>query len=443
MDNLSTNTNHNKSKIWAIIEHEYLSRLKSKGFIISTLLAPLALVVFLGITVISSMSFDKTDKKLAILDNSDGIGKEVITKDPKLYYLTNESEADLKQSVLKEKIDGFVVIPQDVVENGIVTVFTKGGGGIGYITVLDRNISEIIRHKRLVNSGLNQQMIDLVDKGVRVETQKINETGKVEKDSTEMMAFVGYILGFAIYLMVFIYGSIVSRGVIEEKTNRIIEIIASSVKPIEIMIGKVVGIGLVGLTQVLFWMILTATLLYFANDILVLTGVNHDMVANSSQLQDMAKSPQAQNIPKNFEMPSISPWIGVLFLFNFLSGYFIYAIFFAGVGAAVENEQDAAQLNMPLTLPVILTTVFIPQVMSNPDSAFSMALSLFPITAPIIMTVRVASTSVPIWQIILSIFIMAVGAYLMLLAASKIYRIGILSSGKKPTFAELFRWLKS
>ena len=240
------------NKINTIISHEYISKVKTKGFLIGTVLGPLGLVALLGIIVYISMSFGETSKKLAVVDNEGSIYTQLIKKDSTLYYKSEKSVDALKKELQEEKIDGYVIIPEDILDKGKASVFTGGGGGLGLISSLEDNLTSIVRVKRLERIGTDSSVIDLIRQQVTIETNKITETGETEKDDTKAMAYLGYGLGFAMYFLVFIYGSFVSRGVIEEKSNRIIEVLASSAKPFEIMMGKVIGIGLVGLTQIIF-----------------------------------------------------------------------------------------------------------------------------------------------------------------------------------------------
>ncbi|MCX6148054.1 MAG: ABC transporter permease [Candidatus Kapabacteria bacterium] len=440
------------SKLWTIISHEYLKRIKTKGFLIGTLLGPFSLVLFFGIIVLVSMSFDDSSRKLMIIDRTNSIGKELIAKENSKYTLSDKDEKTLKSEILKDKIDGYVLIPEDILEKGEVNVYTKGGGGIGYVVEFERNIEKIVRYKRLNKFGADEKVIKLVEEGVKVKTQKVNEEGKIEKDNTASLSFVGYILGFAIYILTFIYGSFVSRGVIEEKVNRISEIIASSVRPFEMMFGKVVGIGFVGLTQVLFWILIVSSLFYFSIPIIKMVdgNINAEQIAKMNTMMQSSpsggmmgkqmSSPQAVELMNN--IPSISIWIGIGFVFYFLAGYFMYATLFAAVGSAVDTEQDAAQLQLPITMPIILTIMLIPHIMSNPDSSLSVFLSLFPFSSPITMVVRIAATTVPLYQVALSILFIVIGFLGSLWFASKVYRIGILMTGKKPSFKDLIKWAR-
>lgn len=430
------------SKIWTIIQHEYMSKVKSRGFILSTILAPLAIVLIYGtIIAVSVMSSGQTTKKIAVLDLTGQIGTELVARDTSKFFLTNKEVSQLRQEVLDKTLDGYFIIDENFLKTGKADVFTSGGGGLGFISSIENYTEDIIVNKRLNEIGAEQNIIDLVNRGVSITTKKITEDG-AKDDYSEMLAFLGYILGFMIYGLMFTYGSFVMRGVIEEKANRIVEVIASSVRPFEIMFGKVVGIGAVGLTQVLFWLILLIILFAVGGSIAAaFLGGGSEMTAMA---EGVASSSQPENaeIIKFFQNFSISPWLIVAFLFYFLAGYFIYSSLFAAVGSAVDQEQDASQLSMPVSLPIIIPIMFIPNVMNNPDGTLATVLSLIPFFSPILMIARIAATEVPIWQIALSVVLLAGTFLLCLWVAAKIYRVGILMYGKKPTFKDLIKWFK-
>ncbi len=237
-------------------------------------------------------------------------------------------------------------------------------------------------------------------------------------------------------MMMFIYGASVMRGVIEEKANRIIEVMASSVKSFELMMGKVVGLGLLGLTQLTFWVFLGAIVFLIKGDIVSLfVSPEMQMAANMGQ-----QSPDFATTISNLPTPDIGIVLG--FFFYFLSGYFIYATLFAAIGSAVDQESDAQQLQFPVMMPLIIPMLFIQYIMSNPESVLSVVFSLFPFFSPILMIVRIASTEVPLWQIGLSVALMVITFFFCIWLAAKIYRIGILMYGRKPSFKDLIKWAR-
>lgn len=428
------------NKVKVVLKHEYISKVKTKAFLIGTFVAPIGIVLFFGLMVAASFIFnDTTEKKLAIYDETKQIGKILVDTDSSKYYLTDKSKEELQKLTKNEKIDGYIVIRQDILDSGKVPIFTQGGGGIGFTSLLEKNLSSIIRKQRLERSGTPDEVINLVDSGITLETQKITEEG-VKDDKTELLAFVGYGLGFVIYMLMFLYGNQIFRSVLEEKANRIIEIILSSARPFDILLGKVLGIGLVGLTQVFAWIAIVVVLMMFSGQI---AGMFVDIDPASLQAgmsMQQAQAEQVQSMMSGF--PEVSPWLGVGFVFYFLAGYFIYACLFAAVGSAVDNEQDAQQLMFPVTLPIIIPIALIPMIMQNPDSIAAVCVSLFPLFSPILMIVRIASTQVPLWQIIASVVILILSFLSIIWVTAKIYKIGILMTGKKPKFKDLAKWIK-
>jgi len=434
----------NKSKIWTIISHEYLLKVKSKGFIIGTFLAPIAIVALIAFSVSMMVMFkDTTERKLAIIDQTAMVGILLAEMDTTKYYLSDQTATELKSKIVNEEIDGFVLIPKDVISKGEVEVFSEGGGGIGYVTSLENNLGKIIRRERMKLINASEEMIKLVESGVEIKTQKVTTQG-VETDNAQGMAWIGYILGFVIYFLVFLYGGLVSRAVVEEKANRIIEVIASSAKPFEIMLGKVVGIGLVGLSQIAVWGILT-TILSLALATIVGMFIDIDPATLADGISPQVAMQQAQQAKVEeimSNLPNISFELIFGFIFFFLSGYFIYASLFAAVGSAVDNEQDAGQLQMPLTIPIMIPIFMIQPIMQNPDSTLATVLSLFPFFTPILMIVRIASTQVPLWELILAVLLQIITFIGALWVAGRIYRIGILMTGKKPKLTDLIKWVK-
>lgn len=506
------------SKIFTIIVHEYITKIKSKGFIIGTFLGPFLMVAVIAVPIVAAvLSQGSTDRKIAILDKTEyNIGKEVVESDTSKYFLTSETETVMQAQILKDELDGYCLISRDIVETGTAFLFSKGGGGLGFMESIHDALRPIVMHKRLEIAGVDTSVIRLVQAGISIETRKITEQG-TKKDYTEEMAIIGYFFGLVIYMLMFIYGGFVSRGVIEEKANRIVEVIASSAKPFEIMMGKVLGIGLVGLTQMIVWVVLSGAVLLAAGPIVAsfvddpnelakgmsapgqttnipimkeaVTKIDNskaqifdgNKVIFSGSIENVApgdllyvkNSVKGNNgkykiaqinkntiildgvplkasetticsvgTPPNLDLPSISGWVILALIFYFLAGYFIYATLFAAVGSAVDQESDAAQLQMPITLPIIIPILFISVIMSNPDGAVAVVMSLIPFFSPILMIVRITATKVPIWQIAASVILMAATFFGAIWLAAKIYRVGILMYGKKPSFKDIYKWIK-
>ncbi len=422
------------SKIWTIISFEFITRVKSKGFIISTLLGPIFLLAIMVIPgIVAALSMEDTSKKIAVVDQSGYFLDKIVNSDKSTFFKSDEPIEKLKQQVLDGSLDAFLVIPKNIDSVGSASIYTPGGGGIGLVEKIQSTVSEIAREKRLIDAGVNKSVIDLVEKEVKINTVKVTKEG-VQKDYTEFYSIFGYILGFMIYILMFSYGALVMRGVINEKANRIIEILNSSASAMEIMMGKIFGIAAVGLVQVLVWILMIMAVSLFAGSLL-------PMFINQPEVVNLNSMPTpAQSLP--FEIPPIPIGTWVAFLFFFLAGYFLYSSLFAAVGSAVNQEEDAAQLQTPITMPLIIPILFMPAIMGNPDSPLAIILSLIPFFSPILMTARIAATTVPIWQIILSVALTLLTLYFSIWVASKIYRIGILMYGKKPQFKDLIKWIR-
>lgn len=427
------------NKIWTILQFEFLTRVKAKGFIISTLLGPIILILLIAIpTITATLSMGETSKRMAVLDDTGFIGKLLVESDKTKFFLTNKKQEELKKDILSEKLDAYIHIPADVLVNGQVEVYTPGGGGIGLLETVENNLHDIILEKKLLDANADSTLVRFVKEGINVSSIKVTEAG-VEKDYTEFYSIFGYFLGFLIYGLMFAYGGIVMRGVIQEKANRIVEILSSSAKPMQIMMGKIFGIGAVGLFQIMIWGVLIIILSLAGSSLLPMFFSN----TNPTEIINGATAGMTQsnsNLP--FEIPTIPMSVWIAFIFFFFVGYFMYASLFAAIGSAVNQEEDAQQLQMPITMALVIPILFMPVIMGNPDSTLATVLSLIPPFTPILMTARIAATTVPTWQMLLSVGLTLGTLFLSIWIAAKIYRIGILMYGKKPSFKDLIKWLR-
>ncbi|GAB5465149.1 MAG: ABC transporter permease [Candidatus Kapaibacteriales bacterium] len=435
------------NKVFTIMTHEYLSKIKSKGFLIVTFLAPLGIILFYGAIIYLSTSFDETEKQLYFVDNGSQIIEDIVSQDENLYELTELNIDELKDMVISGESDGYVTIDDNLVETGKVAVFTSGGGGIGYIKKLRSDVEDVVKGYRIENAGIDEAVLLEIDRPIKVSTNKLDETGKTATDATEAKSIFGMIFGFIMYFLIFIYGSFVSRGVIEEKSNRIIEIIASSARPKEILLGKILGIGAMGLTQIIIWLVIISSLLGLIGTLGVFPDADTLAQASASQpgmsgTESTVDAGMAQDI-----MNAITNSIGldmiIGFIFFFIGGYFTYSALYAALGAAVDNEQDAQQLQLPISLPIFISLGLITPVSSNPDGVHSIIFSLFPLTSPILMPARMAATNVPVIELIASALLLILGFFGILWVSAKIYRIGMLSTGKKPSFKDIIKWIRT
>jgi len=433
------------SKISVIIAHEYLTRVKAKWFIISTLLGPLGLVLLMTIPIlVAVLSGDGSRGKVVLVDRTDSLATRVMAADTAKYELAgSRTESDLATALAAETIQAYIIIPADILDSSRLVMYSQGGSGIAFESSISEDFDQVVTRARLARRGVDTSVIDIIEQGVSINSLKVTEKG-VEADASEASAAIGYVAGFLIYMLIFLYGSMVMRGVVEEKANRIVEVIASSVRPFEIMMGKVVGIGLVGLTQLAIWGILGMVAfigLGFVLGPMMAENMAASAAAGGGMPMSGSTNTAALLASKGLVLPSIPMSSILMFIFDFFAGYFLYASLFAAVGSAVDQEADAQSLTLPITLPIIMTMMFIGAVISEPNSTLSVTLSLIPLFSPIIMTVRVAATDVPTWQMLLSMALSISAFFGSVWLASRIYRIGILSYGKKPTLKEVARWI--
>jgi ABC-2 type transport system permease protein len=428
------------NKIGIIARSEYLRRVKSKGFIIATVLAPVALLALLAVSVgVGVLTQESGARTVAIVDQTERLGAALAERLPDNYLasVATVPEDSLQARVRRGELDGYFVLPRGLLEGeGEASYYSEGGGGFSAQFRLQDAVGDVVRRARLEAAGASPDVLDAAEAPVGVRLVALTDEGEAE-DATWLYAGLGYAMGFIIYIAMFVYGAMVMRGVIEEKTNRIVEIVASSARPFQLMMGKVLGIGAVGLTQFALWvllvlvgMVVLGTVLAGMVDPTALAG------ADAAAVEDLPIDPSMltlANVP--FDLI-------VYFLLFFLGGYLLYGSLFAAVGSAVEQESDAQSLQLPIMIPVILPALFLPFIADNPDAPASVALSLVPFFSPILMVVRAAATEVPFWQMGLALVLLALAFIGTIWVASRIYRVGILMYGKKATFRDLARWVR-
>ncbi|MDD2634041.1 MAG: ABC transporter permease [Bacteroidales bacterium] len=457
------------NKIGLIIKREYGTRVKKKTFIIMTLLGPI-LFAALMIAPVILMKMESDDfKKIAVIDenrifdtslkNTEYINFDFVSDkyfDPAtVSYNLTQAKADLKDS----DYYALLYIPHTAVQTnrGSVQLLSYQQPNMGLkmhiANGIEKHIEDIKLSKKAEDLGISQNDVDdilmVVNTNINVVTTTLSEDGSEKESSTEIAMIIGYICGFLIYMFVFMYGSQVMRGVIEEKSNRIIEVIVSSVKPFQLMMGKIIGVALVGLTQFVLWVVLTIGLVFVGQSLLLkdydLTDASQNQMVMGSQL-DSTENPQDENAMQFEEMfkavYSVN-YVAIisLFLFYFLSGYLLYAALFAVVGSAVDNETDTQQFMLPITIPLVLGIVVMISAINNPSGSLAYWFSIIPFTSPIVMMVRIPF-GVPIADLIISMSLLVASFIFMTWFAAKIYRVGILMYGKKVNYKELWKWLK-
>lgn len=432
------------SKLNLIIKREFVAKVRNKSFIVMTFLSPL---LFVGIAVfVGYLSTMKADKKtIAIHDESGLFVKEFKSDDEYKYVdLTLVDTKILKDSIVSESYEGLLVIPKTTdnksLEKGIQYI-SNDSPSVTFIEDVEEIISQKLTQDNFVKSGLDTLAITKSEANVAISLSKASGETAL-KGLNEIKIAIGGAFGYLIMMFIIIYGNMVMRSVIEEKVSRIIEVIISSVKPFQLMMGKIIGTSLAGILQFLIWAILGLTAMFVLSSIFGIqmgstSGVDAQTLQNAQQ--EMGGS-MAMYMKELWNLPIAT--ILISFIFYFIGGYFLYSSFYASIGAAVDNETDSQQFLLPIIMPLILG-VYIGffTVINDPHGTVATVFSMIPLTSPIVMMMRIPF-GVPLWQIAVSLLLLFSTFLLVVWFAAKIYRVGILMYGKKPTWKELYKWSK-
>ncbi len=434
------------NKLWLIIKREYLTRVTKRSFLLTTLLVPFAMIVFI-VVVALIFSYDSGQRKIAVVNES---GLELKLKDTdKVYFdVSNQKLEVLKKTYQSEGYVGVLYLPKvtNLSQTEVqVKYYSEEQISLGTKAFIREELADKIREIKIDSSQINRSILESFNTDVSLEEVGLSmtETGMLEEEdktnSANIATAMGMVMGFTIYLVLFIYGSMVMRSVMEEKMSRIVEVMISSVKPFQLMLGKIIGVGGVGLTQILIWAILIPSLNFLVS---LFLPIDVDSIQssqfNAAQSEDMMY--QFAIVLENIKSQN---WglIVPMFIFYFLGGYFIYSAMFAAVGSAVGDDLGESQsLTLPITIPVILAIYIAIAVIENPTSKLATFASIFPLFSPIVMPARLPFNP-PIWEIIVSVLVMIVSVIFFVWLSGRIYRVGILLYGKKVTIKELGKWL--
>ena len=442
------------NKLFLIIQREYFSRVKKKSFLLMTILGPLLMAGLMIVPVWLAMR-EKTEHQILVLDHS-GLFIDKIPNTKQIKFTYGAESIQTAKAKLKDgPFDLIMEIKGDALNDTKTTpvLYYKKQPGISTEEYITNQMENILFDYRLQGDSIDISKIDKARRPVEILTLKVTEEGKDEKTNTEINMAIGFGCAIAIYFMIFLYGSQVMRGVIEEKTNRIVEVIVSSVKPFQLMLGKIIGVALVGLTQFILWIVLTLIISTTVNTILFKDQIA-DTVKHNSQMEKVMKNDITAKVDKMEKVNSPNEVIDLFnnvkninitkvllcFAFYFLFGYLLYAALFAAVGSAVDSEADTQQFILPVTIPLIASFIIAQTIVTDPDSSMAQFFSIFPLTSPIVMMVRLPF-DVPIWELALSMVSLVIGFLFFTWLAGKIYRTGILMYGKKTTWKEMGKWL--
>lgn len=411
-----------------------------------TLLGPL---LFAGLMIVPIwLATSLEDNKLIQVIDESGLFKDKLTNGSKIIYVYSDVSLDPAKDSLLKKDDFFAIlyIPKLELNNPKgIQLISKKSISLDVQIGIEQNISRVAEYSKLVKSGIDIKALEGIKTRISINTINLSEKGEEDKSSAAAFA-VSFIGTFLIYISIFIYGAQVMRGVAEEKTNRIVEVIISSVSPFQMMMGKIVGVGLIGLTQFTLWLVFSFSISYGVSNYFQIDRFSNSQLEQTiNQMpkdQQLTKAPQALEINRFVEaLGTIDlPLILGTFFFYFLGGYLLYSAMFAAVASAVDSEADTQQFMLPISTPIILSFVVAQIVARDPDGPVAFWMSMIPLTSPIIMMLRVPF-GVPLWQLLLSMFLLVSGFVFTTWLAARIYRVGILLYGKKVTFKELGKWM--
>lgn len=456
------------SKVKHIIFREYTTRVRKKAFIIMTILGPLLFAALMIAPMWLAQLEDMDEKTIAVIE-FDRLGSPVpeeqmltrgVFSDKELLkftYLGSLTEMQVEALASESDYYGFLIIRHNVIASGQdvpVEFISQTQPSLGIESHITSSLEKDLQNRKLLAYDVPYEVVKSLKTNVTLRTRTTDQDGFSDEDLTMKRRVVGYICGFLIYMFIFFFGAQVMRGVVEEKTNRIIEVVITSVKPFQLMLGKIIGIGLVGLTQFAAWLVLTLIVYQFTGYIMLQNKLS-DLQAQEEVSTELfeAQAAQPSMITENTS-PEVDisgmldniqdinpPLIIGMFIFFFIGGYLLYAAMFAAIGSAADNETDTQQFMMPVTIPLILSIVVMANAISNPSGQLAFWFSMIPFTSPIIMMARIPF-GVPTIQIIASMSILVLSFILLTWLSGKIYRTGILMYGKKVNIKEIIRWMR-
>lgn len=440
------------NKTLLIIAREYLTRVRKKSFIILTLLGPLIMAALIIVPVYVATQSERDAKILVVDDNDYYINRFTDTEHLHFSYQSGDIE-ELKMKCVNSEYDAVLHILSGS-QSTKLNLYYGEEPPMSLRENIESQMNKLIFDKTVKDSlHVDPKKFDEIKEYSRVSivTLQLDENGEEKESFADMNRMIGLICGFLIYMFIFMFASQVLRGVLEEKTNRIVEVLISSVKPFQLLMGKIVGVALVGLTQFVLWVMLTFVIVggvqLAAPDFFGSSSPSIEATApvNASQMQEMTGVPTVTE-PSLFQQlfdfyPFSFMQLIICFLFYFLFGYLMYASLFAAVGSAVDNETDSNQFTLPITIPLLLTIMLIVPIAESPNGSLSWWLSMIPLTSPVAMLIRLPS-GVPLTDLLLSMALLVAFFVFSVWFAAKVYRVGILMYGKKITYRDMFKWLK-
>ena len=419
-------------KVAAVVRREFIERVRTKWFIISTVLGPVFLI---GITVLPALLAARgSGSNIVVADESAGafaghlatqleagnhFQATVVTVGAGHEQAALDSLTRLVQGKL---LDGYVAVSPAAIESGQFEYRGRNVASITNMAILESTLRQAVTTERLTRRGIDAGLVQEAQERIHLDKKRITRQGATG-ETGEATFFLAYIVGFVLYMAIFLYGVNVMRSVIEEKQTRIIEVLVSSLRPFELMLGKVIGVGSVGLFQMAIWGVSAFLLVSYGQ---ALFGFLHVSPEQAAQIQ----------------LPAIGIGMVAMVLTYFLFGYIIYSALFAVVGASVNTESEAQQAQMPVTMLLVVAIIMFPMILNDPGGKLAVAMGLIPFFSPIIMPIRATASEVPTGELALSLAVLVVSTFVVVWLASRIYRVGILMYGKRPSLKEMVRWAR-
>jgi len=456
-------------KIGLVISHEYSVRVRKKSFILTTLLTPLLMGLLICVPTAIMLLGGDEHQVVKIIDNSSAVQPYLENEGGTEYVFTPSGTTyeSLRDSIGKNDLYAVVVV-SDFDEEGDVTVdsYSKEPLSAEIRNTVKRAVNKAVEDHKLIKYNLADldEILSKVKTDIKVNSMTLTESGKAKEDTVEIYMILAYLMSFIIYLFIFMFGTMVMRSVIDEKSSRVVEVIVSSVRSTELMMGKIIGVALVALTQFAIWVGLTAAIAVGASTVasekliekaggmeaitaqMAVSGVKVDTgsIDLATVLQATGEDGENDGIASALRQVTELNWgyIILCFIAYFLFGYLLYAAMFASIGAAVDSEADTGQLQLPVTIPLIIGLFIMLHTFEHPSSQLSFWASVIPWTSPMVMLARIPFGVVPAWQLVLSIALLILTFLATAYLSAKIYKIGILTYGKKTSFKDLFKWLK-
>lgn len=428
----------NWRQVFLVLKREYLTRVRSKGFIAATLLVPLGFIAIYGIGFLVIVWESDVDYEVGIKDYTGVVATSMVERDPLRYIDASDLSIDsLRTMVQTGEITGYVVVDEHNIDENIpLELIYTGTGGLTLLSNVRNDLRDVIREAKLKRADVSEEIQQIFSTRIGVESRRLTEAGIEEDDDTAFLSGVGFAMGMIIFIAIFSYGGYIMRGVIEEKSNRIIEVITSSVKPIELLTGKMFGVAALALTQIGIWGITIVGLVLLATPLLSM------FISSPETGQIMGEAAAHADIPILTSIPTIETSIIIYFIVFFFLGYFLYSSLFAAVGSAADSETDTQQLMLPIMAPIFIAYFIMFQAVKNPDGIISVVGSLIPFFSPIVMITRLAISDVPAWEISLAIFLMIITFIATMWLSARIYKVGILSYGNTAGFKDIFKWVR-